>query len=134
MVLTIASRELRSLFLSPLAWSILGVVQLLLAYLFLSQIDLFMTWAPQLADRANAPGVTDIVITPMLGNTGVILLLIVPLITMRTLSEESRSRTLNLLMSSPVSMTEIVLGKYLGLLGIVGVLVALAGVANLFPV
>lgn len=125
MVLTIASRELRSLFLSPLAWAILGVVQLLLAYLFLSQIDLFMTYAPQLADRANAPGVTDIVITPMLGNTGVILLLIVPLITMRTLSEETRSRTLNLLMSSPLSMTEIVLGKYLGLLGFFIILLAM---------
>lgn len=131
MVFTIATRELKTLFLSPLAWSILGVVQLLLAYLFLSQIDLFLTYAPQLAGRPNAPGVTDIVITPLLGNTGVILLLIAPLITMRALSEESRSRTLNLLMSSPVSMTEIVLGKYLGLLGFFLILLGMIGLMPL---
>lgn len=130
MIFTIASREFRSLFLSPMAWSILGVVQLLLAYLFLSQIDVYMSLAPRLAGVENAPGVTDIVVTPMFGNTGVILLLIVPLITMRTLSEEQRSRTLSLLMSSPVSMTEIVLGKYLGLLGF---FVILLGMITLMP-
>ena len=37
MILTLAQRELRSLFLSPLAWSILSVVQLILAYLFLGE-------------------------------------------------------------------------------------------------
>ena len=45
-----------------------------------------------------------------------VLLLIAPLVTMRTLSEERRSRTISLLLSAPVSMTEIILGKYLGVL------------------
>lgn len=125
MILHIAARELKALFLSPLAWSILAVVQFILAYLFLAQIDTYMMFAPQLAGREDAPGVTDVIVAPLFGNAAVILLLVAPLITMRVLSEEKRSRTLSLLMSAPVSMTEIVLGKYLGVLGFFLVLLGL---------
>ena len=120
----IAARELRALFLSPLAWSVLAVVQFILAYLFLAQIDTYMMFAPQLAGREDAPGVTDVIVAPLFGNAAVILLLVAPLITMRVLSEERRNRTLSLLISAPVSMTEIVLGKYLGILGFFFVVLA----------
>lgn len=116
MIGTIAAREFKALFLSPMAWSILAVVQLIIAYLFLAQLDTYMQLAPRLAGIAGAPGVTDVVVAPVLGNAAVILLLIAPLITMRVLSEERRARTLSLLLSAPVSMTEIVIGKYLGIL------------------
>ena len=49
MILTIASRELKNLFLSPLAWAIMAVLQLILAYLFLSQLDTYMLLQPRLA-------------------------------------------------------------------------------------
>ncbi len=116
MIGTIAAREFKALFLSPMAWSILAVVQLIMAYLFLAQLDTYMQLAPRLAGIAGAPGVTDLVVAPVFGNAAVILLLIAPLITMRVLSEERRARTLSLLLSAPVSMTEIVIGKYLGVL------------------
>ncbi len=114
MIGTIALRELRSLFLSPLAWCVLAVVQFILAYLFLAQLDTFMMVQPRLAAMEGAPGVTDIVVAPLLSNAGVILLLVAPLLTMRLVSEERRAGTLPLLLSAPVSMTEIALGKYLG--------------------
>ena len=117
MILTIAARELRSLFLSPLAWAILAVTQFILAWLFLAQIDTWMTLQPRLAAIEGAPGVADIVVAPLLANAATVLLLITPLITMRSLSDEYRGRTISLLFSAPVSMTEIVLGKYLGTLG-----------------
>ena len=117
MIFTIAARELKSLFLSPLAWSVLAVVQFILAYLFLAQVDNFMTLQPRLAALEGAPGVTDIIIAPLLGDAAIVLLLVTPLITMRILSEERRNGTLSLLFSAPVSMTEIVVGKYLGVLG-----------------
>jgi ABC-2 type transport system permease protein len=125
MILRIAARELKGLFLSPMAWSILAVVQFILAYLFLAQIDTYMQYAPQLAGMQDAPGVTDVVVAPLFGNAAVILLLVAPLITMRVLSEEKRNRTLTLLMSAPVSMSEIVLGKYLGVLGFFAALLGL---------
>ena len=117
MIFTIAARELRSLFLSPLAWAILAVTQFILAWLFLAQIETWLTLQPRLAAIEGAPGVADIVVAPLLANAAIVLLLITPLITMRSLSEEYRARTISLLFSAPVSMTEIVLGKYLGILG-----------------
>lgn len=130
MIFTIASRELRGLFLSPLAWSILAVVQLIVAYLFLIQVDTFLELQPRLLHMEGAPGITDIVVAPVFANTAVILLLVVPLLTMRLVSDEHRSRTLSLLLSSPVSMTEIILGKYLGLLAF---LLIMLGMMALMP-
>ncbi|SHI58722.1 ABC transporter permease subunit [Cycloclasticus pugetii] len=112
---TIASRELRSLFLSPLAWTILGVSQIILAYMFLTQIDYYLAIQPKLIGIPGAPGVTDLIVAPLFGNAAVILLLIIPLLTMRTISDERRNKTISLLFSAPVSLTEIVLGKFLAI-------------------
>jgi ABC-2 type transport system permease protein len=114
MLLTIASREYRNLFLSPLAWAIMAVVQLIVAYLFLTQVDTYMTLQPRLAGVEGAPGVTDIVVAPLLQTVGFLFMLIAPAITMRVFSDEKRNRTLSLLLSAPVSMSDIVLGKFLG--------------------
>ncbi|WP_303909387.1 ABC transporter permease subunit [Thiohalomonas denitrificans] len=121
----IAARELRSLFLSPLAWSVLSVVELIIAYLFLSQVDEYARIQPQLTQMENAPGLTEVVAAPVFGIAAVILLLVAPLLTMRLVSEERRSGTLPLLLSAPVSMTEIVLGKYLGVMAFFLVMVGL---------
>ena len=125
MIFTIAARELRSLFLSPLAWSILAVTLFILAYLFLSQIEAYINLQPRLAALEGAPGVADIVVAPLFADAAVVLLLITPLVTMRVLSEERRNGTLTLLFSAPVSMTEIVVGKYLGVLSFFLILLAL---------
>ena len=116
MILHIALRELRSLFFSPLAWVILAVIQFLLAWKFLSFIDLFYSLQADLLKIKDAPGVTDLIVAPLFDFSKILLLMITPLITMRLLSEEKQSGTLKLLLSSPVSMTEIILGKYLGAL------------------
>lgn len=125
MVGTIAWRELRSLFLSPLAWTLLGTVQILLAYLFLRQLDTFQQLQPRLGRMEGAPGVTDIVVAPLFSNAAIVLLLIVPLVTMHLISGERRAGTISLVMSAPISMTRIVLGKYLGVLGFLAILLGL---------
>lgn len=116
MILQIALRELRSIFFSPMAWIILGIIQALMAWKFLGFIDGFYELQPQLINIKNAPGVTDLVVAPLFDFSKILLLMISPLITMRLLSEENQSGSLKLLLSSPVSMTEIILGKYLGAL------------------
>lgn len=108
----IAASELRRLIISPMAWIMLAVVQLVLAIFFL----LFLR---QFNDPANATlfanhGVTNIVVVGFLQITGIILLLVTPVVTMRTFSEEAQAGSIKLLLSSPVSLTELVLGKYLG--------------------
>lgn len=125
MIALIAWREFRSLFLSPLAWAVLAVVQFILAFVFLAQLEQFQLVQPQLLGADGAPGVTDIVAIPVLATATSLLLLIVPLLTMRVFAEERRSGTLMLLRSSPVSASQIVLGKYLGLVAMLAVLVAM---------
>lgn len=125
MIWTIAGRELRSLFLSPLAWVILAVIQGLCAYFFLLYVDLFLQIQPRIAATPNAPGVTDLIVAPLYSTAATVLLLIVPLITMRLVSEERRSQTLSLLISAPVSMSEIVLGKFVGVFSFILIMLLL---------
>jgi len=125
MILAIAGRELRSLFLSPLAWAILAVVQLILAYMFLVQVDFFMQIQARLAAINDAPGATQLIATPLFGNTAFVLLLVAPLVTMRLVSDERRNQTLSLLFSAPVTMTEIILGKYIGVIVFLLIMIAL---------
>ncbi|MHB1566365.1 MAG: ABC transporter permease subunit [Acidiferrobacter sp.] len=131
MITVIARRELKNLFLSPVAWVILALTQLILGFLFLSHVDLFMGVQARLATLPNAPGLTDIVAAPTLGNAAVLMLLIVPFATMRLVADERRNRTLTLLYTAPISMTAIVLGKYLGILTFFLIIVALTALMPL---
>lgn len=121
-LLAVSGRELRSLFVSPLAWSMLAVAQAILAWLFLIQIDRFVQLQPKLAAEPGAPGVTDLVAAPLLAYAPVVLLFLIPVLSMRLLSQEYRTGTVQLLMSAPLTSTQIVLGKYLGLLGFLSLL------------
>lgn len=125
MIRTIAAREFRNLFVSPLAWTVLGVLQVVLAWLFLNQVDAFLDLQPRLADLAEPPGVGDMVAAPLFQATAMLLLLIAPILAMRLIAEERRSHTLALLYSAPVSLRAIVAGKFLGLWGFLCIVVAL---------
>ena len=125
MILTIARREITSMFLSPMAWVILAVIQGILGWMFLAQIESYFMLQPQLIQLENTPGVTDVVIAPMFSLAAIILLMVMPLITMRSLAEEKKNKTLTLLMSAPISITQLVLGKFVGLLYFVLILVSM---------
>jgi len=125
MIWVIARREAGAMFLSPLAWVILAVVQVILGYMFLTNLDNFFLLQPQLIQLANTPGVTDIVVTPLMQVAAIILLMVMPLVTMRSIAEEKRNATLSVLISAPIGMTEIVLGKFLGLMLFIVILVSM---------
>lgn len=117
MIRLLATRELRSLFALPSTWMMFGVLQFLLGWNYLARLDEWLQVQPQLAQLANPPGVTLTVAAPALNMLALLLMLLTPLFTMRAFAEERRNQTLALLLSSPVSSREIVLGKFLGLLG-----------------
>lgn len=125
MIFAIAGRELRSLFLSPLAWTVLAITGFILAWLFLVQVDAFLQIQPRLAAIPDAPGVSDMVVAPLFSSATIIFMLIVPVMSMRLIAEEKRARTLPLLLSSPAALHDIVLGKFLGLMGFLALLVLL---------
>lgn len=116
MIRLIAMKELRLLFASPLAWVVLAFLQLIFAWVFLSQLQTYLEVQQQIALQPGAPGVTEVVVAPLFATATIVLLMVVPLLSMRLVAEERRAQTLPFLMSSPVSITQIVLGKYLALL------------------
>jgi len=115
MILAVARKELRAFFGAPLAWVVLAVLQIIFGYVFLVGLDRFQDLQPQLAQYPNPPGATEIVVTPVFGLAAIVLLMVVPLLSMRLIAEERRNQTLTFLLSAPVSLTQIVLGKFLGL-------------------
>ena len=114
MIFTIAAKELRTLFTSPLAWMVLTAVQLVTGYAFLKRLDDFLQVQPQLVQLTSPPGVTELVLAPLFATTAFVLFFAAPLLGMRLIAEERRNQTMVFLTSAPVSMTEIVLGKFVG--------------------
>lgn len=116
MIFTIARKELKLLFVSPLAWTFLALIQLMLTWVFLGRLDAFLELQSQLMQIANPPGATEVIIVPVFAVASLILLMGTPLLTMRLIAEEWRNHTMTLLISAPISMTSIVMGKFLGLM------------------
>jgi ABC-2 type transport system permease protein len=125
-VINIALRELRSLFTTPLAWLILATVQVLLARVFLLFVQGFLEIQGQQQGLPGALGLTQRVAMPLFEMTAFILMVVIPLVTMRALAEERRSGSLPLLLSAPVTSTSIILGKFFGAFAFVICLVVLS--------
>jgi ABC-2 type transport system permease protein len=124
----IAAHEMRRIFVSPLAWAVLAVVQLVLGMIFVMSLIDYAN-APDLGE--NPPGVSEVVGGALFGFSAILLLLVMPLLTMRLFSEERRNGSIDLLMSAPASLTEIVLGKFLGLAGFMAAILALVALMPL---
>ncbi len=120
-IVVIGAHEMRRMFKSPLAWIMLAVVEFLLAIFFLILLNQFMNPSPWFAGR----GLTEIVVAGLLQVSGIVILLVTPFVTMRLFSEERRTGTIKLLFSSPVTLTELVLGKYLGTVSFLVIMLAL---------
>ena len=124
----IFKKEMRLYFTSPVAWVIITIFLFIAGYFFYS-IFAFYTLAsmqsamnPQMARDLN---VTDSVLRPLFSNVSVILLLLMPLITMRLFAEERRSGTIELLLTYPVRDGAVLLGKYLAALTLYAIMLAL---------
>ena len=125
MIIGIAAQEFKSHFKTPMAWVLLAVLQIILGYIFLTQVETFDLMQVKLASIEGAPGLTDIIVTPLFSNAAIILLLVTPLLTMRVICEERRNKTLTLLLAAPISNMQIIIGKYLGTLTLLWLIVML---------
>lgn len=124
MIFTIARKEFRSLFATPSTWLILGALQFIFAWFFLARLDAYLQVQAQLAFVGNAPGATMTVASPLFGTLALMLMMLIPLFTMRLLAEERRNQTLALLLAAPVSSSQIVIGKFLSLLLFISLVIA----------
>lgn len=125
-VIALAKKELRQLFSSPMAWTFLAVLQFIGTWLMLVQTDLYLSQIqPKLAALTNPPGVTDLIVASTVKQIIWPIMIIWPLIAMRVFADEKRLQTLPLLISAPISLRNIVLGKFLGLVAFTTLALAL---------
>jgi ABC-2 type transport system permease protein len=118
-ILAIAQKELKSYFASPIAYVIIGFFALVFGWFYIVSVNYFM----QASLQMGLPGqgqinVNAMAIRPLLANVSVVALFVLPLITMRTYSEEKRSGTIELLLTSPLTDFQIIMGKFLGAVGL----------------
>ncbi len=114
---TIAWREVRTYFTSPLAYAVTGVFALLTGFMFYMSLSRFSEYCLQYGGNPMyAPylNVNDLVVRPLFGLMSFIFLLMIPLMTMRLLAEERRAGTAELLFTCPVTSAEVVVGKFVG--------------------
>ena len=128
-IAAIAQKELRSYFSSPMAYIVIGFFLLPFGVFFFLYLQSFVRQSLQSAQFGGAMNINQQVVRYVLQNASVIILFIMPMITMRTYSEEKRSGTIELLLTSPVSDVEIVFGKFFGALGLYA---AMLGVTLLY--
>src|SRR6187431_2571840 len=116
-ILAITHKELKSYFASPIAYVVIGLYALVYGYYFYAAVRFFERQSIQMAGLgAGTPAVNinEQLIRPVFQYSMVVFLIVLPMITMRTYSEEKRSGTMELLLTSPVTDFQIITGKFLG--------------------
>ncbi len=135
-ILAIAQKEVRAYFASPIAYVVIGLFTLLFGYFYVAILNWFVQQGMQMSMGMGPMtlNVNQQMIRPLLLNMTVVLLFVLPMITMRTYAEEKRSGTIELLLTSPLTDLQIILGKFFGAMALYAamLLVTLVYVAALF--
>ena len=125
----IAKRDLGSFFNSPIFYIVTTVFLIIYSFMFFNILNFFSFQSFQ-ARQLQAMGMNlnlnEMVIEPSLQNMSVILLMIIPIITMRSFADEKKMKTFRLLLSSPVHLREIILGKFLACMIVVAVMILIS--------
>lgn len=135
-------KELVSYLTTPWAWVVFTVTSFLSSLFFIGLLMSFQQFHEQVHQSPNGwadvpaslhifRNLTDGVVVNLWQTMLVLTLFVAPFLSMRLFAEERRNKTFELLMTAPVRPIEIVLGKYLGALGIV---ICTIGVTIVFPI
>jgi len=126
-ILAIAQKELKGYFASPIGYIVLGFFALMFGYFFYALLIIFNQQSMRMAGFGGGPAlnINDQLIRPVFLNMSVVLLFILPMLTMRTYSEEKRSGTIELLLTSPLTDLQIIMGKFLGAMALFATMLAL---------
>ncbi len=131
----VCKKEVRSYFTSPIAYVAITVFLVLSGFFFQSLMWWFNTQSMQMARNPQyyqQLNINQMVYSPLFHNISIVLLLMVPLITMRLFADEKRIKTDELLYTSPISVNQIILGKYFASLFVLLVMLCLNGLLSLF--
>ena len=124
----IFKKELRVYFSSPIAYAVLTIFSLISGWFFYNVFGFYVMASMQAAMNpmmARDMSVIEGVLRPLFQNMSVIMLLMMPILTMRLFSEEKKSGTIELLLTYPVRDGEVLLGKYLAALAVFAAMLTL---------
>jgi ABC-2 type transport system permease protein len=129
-ILIICKKELRSYFVSPIAYLLLTMFALIFGFFFWNSVGYFnmMSLESQMRGQSFPMSVNEYVIRPLLSNVSVIGLFFIPMITMRLFAEEKRTGTIELLATSPIRDIEVIIGKWLAAVILYMVMLAFSAV------
>ena len=129
--LTIARREIGAALASPVAYVLFGAFAFLYGYFFADYLQSFVEAGMRMSQMGGFSGgalnVNTDLIRWLMASTAILALFLMPLLSMRTVSEEIRSGTMELLLTAPITDGEIVLGKFLAAFTLYGGMLALTG-------
>lgn len=133
-ILTICQKELKSYFASPVAYLLMTMYAVIFGFFFWNAVGYFVNMSLQasMMGRSMPMDVNEMIIRPLLMNTSVIGLFLIPLISMRLFAEEKRNGTIELLLTSPVHDAEIIIGKWLAAVILYGCLLLIAALNFVF--
>jgi ABC-2 type transport system permease protein len=135
-VLAIAGREMRAYFASPMAYIVVGLFAFVFGFFFYNSLIYFAEQSLRAGQfgMGGPLNVNQMLVRPLMYNVGVVILFFLPMLTMRSFAEEKRSGTFELLLTSPLTDWHIVLGKFLGVVGVYALMlfVSLLSVLLLF--
>jgi ABC-2 type transport system permease protein len=127
-ILAIANKELRSYFTSPIAYIVIGLFAALYGFFFWAILQYFVAQSMQMGQLGmqgpQSMNVNQQLIRPLVQNVTILVLFLMPMVTMRTYSEEKRSGTIELLLTSPLSDFQIIMGKFLGAMALYCIMLA----------
>jgi gliding motility-associated transport system permease protein len=128
-VLTIYRKELRSYFVSPIAYLLLLMFALIFGFFFWNSLGYFafIGMESQMRGQMMPMNINEQIIRPLLSNVSVIGLFFIPMITMRLFAEEKRSGTIELLVTSPIRDIEVILGKWLAAVSLYACMLLVTG-------
>ncbi len=134
-LLAITGRDVQGAFSSPIAYVVMAAFAIVSGIMFIIFLSFYQSMAQQLLSQPMGAtpemlaqaNVVEMVLNPLFGNASVIFLLMIPALTMRLFSEERKSGTDELLMTAPVTVAQVVIGKYLA--GLVLILALMATTA-----
>ena len=130
-ILAITYKELKSYFASPIAYVVIGLYALVFGYYFYAAVRFFEQQSMQMAGLgigAPSVNVNEQLIRPVFQISMVWALFFLPMITMRTYSEEKRSGTIELLLTAPITDFQIIIGKFLGAMGLYAAMLAVTAI------
>src|SRR5579863_8471009 len=123
-------KELRSYFVSPIAYLLLTMFAVIFGFFFWNAVGYFnlMGLESQMRGQSFPMNINEQVIRPLLSNVSVIGLFFIPMITIRLFAEEKRMGTIELLATSPIRDAEIIIGKWLAALALYAVMLLFTAV------